>query len=336
MNRSAVFFGLIASSLVLVPSVARAQTADLATSEALFDEGKRLMEKGDYPEACPKLSASLRLDVGIGAMLYLAECYVHLGKTASAWGQFREAAAVAASRHDARERLARERATQLEPHLSRLTVSVPAGVSGVVIRRDAEVLDPAVWATAVPVDPGEHAVEATAPGKVPFRTTVTVEREGASATVSVPVLQDDAPRPEPLAPRAEGAAPPQVLEPPVPHRAPPPASPFPAQRIGALVAGGVGVVGLGLGTFWGISAKGSLDDSNAGHCHGNQCDAAGVDDRRVAQDQATLSTVAMAVGGAALVTGAVLWLTAPRARTQVAIAPSIAAHQQSLTVLGTF
>ena len=37
-----------------------ASATDKATAQALFDEGKRLMDQGQYSQACPKLADSLR------------------------------------------------------------------------------------------------------------------------------------------------------------------------------------------------------------------------------------------------------------------------------------
>jgi serine/threonine-protein kinase len=103
----------------------------------------------------------------------------------------------------------------------------------------------------------------------------------------------------------------------------------------ALVGGGLGVVGLGLGAYYGLRARSDLDASNAdGHCHGNHCDPFGVQARSDAQTHANYATIAMAAGGVALATGAVLWLTAPRARASIAIVPSFGPHETGLSLAG--
>jgi len=311
------------SCLAVPGRTARAQATDnLASAEALFDEGKRLMAAGDFAHACPKLAASLRLDVGIGAMLYLAECYVHSGQTASAWGQFREAAALAAGRRDAREALARERAQQLEPQLSKLLVRVsqPEGPE-TIVRRDGQVLDRAAWATLVPVDPGVHVVEASAPGKRTFRATIAVEPDASISSVVVPPLEDLTPPPRPVVPRS---ATPLAAEASRPTALPVRGGSFDVQRAIAIAVAGLGLVGAGTGAYWGLHAKKLLDDSNAnGHCAGNQCDLYGVQARANAQGQADSSSVALAAGGIALVASAVLWLTAPRAQARTALLPQV-------------
>jgi len=290
------------------------------------------MEREDFAAACPKLAASVRLDPGIGAMLFLAECQSRAGQIASAWAEFREAAAFAASRHDPREGLARQRAAQLEPRLSRLVVAVSGpDTSELLVRRDGEVLDRAAWGVGVPVDPGPHVVEASAPGKVTFRATANVDVSAGVATVSVPALKDLA-APAPVAePSASQPEAPSLHDTSPPHPAPG------TRRILALAAGGLGVVGLGLGTYFAVDAKVRFNDSNGdGHCHGNACDTYGLNARHDAQTQATLSTVAFSVGAAALGAGLVLWLTAPRAGAQIAVVPAAGPREQGLVVVGQF
>jgi hypothetical protein len=85
------------------------------------------------------------------------------------------------------------------------------------------------------------------------------------------------------------------------------------QRTVALIAGGVGVVGIGVGTYFGLAAKSRYADSDP-HCNSsNGCSQTGLDIRDEAIGKATISTIAFGVGAAALVGGVVLWFTAPKA-----------------------
>ena len=83
-----------------------------------------------------------------------------------------------------------------------------------------------------------------------------------------------------------------------------------AERWPALVAGGVGVVGLVVGSVFGLKSMSSHDESEA-HCSGNVCDAAGVAASDDARSAGNVSTVAFIVGGVGLAAGAVLWFTLP-------------------------
>src|SRR5215471_17101917 len=128
-----------------------ADTVDEAAARALFAEGRKLVAGGEYEAACPKFEESFRLDPGIGTGFNLADCWEHVGRTASAWARFLGVAAAAkALGQTERERVARERAAALEPQLSRLTVSVAAQDDGLAVQRDDVALGPASWGLALP------------------------------------------------------------------------------------------------------------------------------------------------------------------------------------------
>src|ERR1019366_353360 len=203
--------GAIISLLVVTWVSARtargdASATDKATAQALFDEGKRLMEQEQYAKACPKLADSLRLDHGIGTMLNLAICYERNGQTASAWATFKDAAGEArVAGQVEREKLARDRAAALEPRLARLAIVVAreSAVDGLLVRRDGEPVPTSSWGLPVPIDPGEHAIEASAPGRKPWATAVAVTA-ASSSEVSVPPLEPEVVVPVKPSPPAAG------------------------------------------------------------------------------------------------------------------------------------
>ena len=140
-------------------------------AEALFREGKRLMDEGRYPDACPKLAESYRLDPATGALLATALCYERAGRLASAWAAYTEAAARAKQEGSVdREEIARAKATDLEPKLAKLVIELEPGASvpGLSVSRDGVAVGEGVYGMALPVDPGPHVVEAQAPGRKPF------------------------------------------------------------------------------------------------------------------------------------------------------------------------
>jgi len=186
-------FALVA----LAPAVSAAEPGGdpVALAEALFQQGKQLLERGDAHAACPKLAESLRLDRATGTLLALAMCHEVEGRLASAWAEYLEV--IARAKKDGRadrEEAARQWAQKLEARLSTLSVAVPAAVAeipGLRVRRDSVALDAPAWSTAVPVDPGPHVVVATAPGRETWTTTVVVAGAAERRTVSVPLLAPD-------------------------------------------------------------------------------------------------------------------------------------------------
>jgi hypothetical protein len=289
---------------------ARAQPADTAAAaDALFNEGKRLMLEKRFAEACPKLEQSNRLDPGIGVLLFLADCLAQTGRTASAWSTFREAAALARREKDPRERVAFEKAAQMEPRVWKITVVVAPerAVKGLVVTRDGIDVPPATWNVESAADPGKHNFSASAPGRKTWGASV-VGSEGGRYALEVPPLEEETPGSAP-APRPRVA--PATAE----AQAQAQTSPGGVQRTIAIAAAGVGVAGLAVGTIFGIEAMSNLGTIHA-HCSGTSCDSASAAHTRDdARSNASVSTVAFVVGGILVAGGAALYFTAPAGAT---------------------
>src|SRR5215510_10868859 len=136
---------------------------------------------GDVAEACARFEASMTLVPRLGVQLNLADCYERIGKTASAWVAFGEAAALARRIGDQRESYARERRDALVPRLARLRITVAGDViAGVVITRDGVSVAPSAYGVAVPVDPGRHSVEVKAPARIPWSIEVVASVAGTT------------------------------------------------------------------------------------------------------------------------------------------------------------
>jgi hypothetical protein len=265
---------------------ASAQEADYAAAESLFQSGKALLEQKNYAAACPKLTESYRLDPGTGTLLALALCHEGDGLLASAWGEFAEV--LARSRHENRpdrESLARQHMTVLESRLPTLTISLAPGaetIPGLEIKRDGVLVGSGSRATPVPVDPGHHHVEATAPGYKPFASTVTLATDGERAAVLVPALERE-PEPSPSAPHAAAHG----FWNPV--------------RVAGMWVGFAGVAGLATGSVFGLRA---IDRNNASKNDGcdinSVCTPLASSERRDAQWAGNASTVAFIVGGVLL------------------------------------
>jgi serine/threonine-protein kinase len=320
----------VATSILLcaaaLPSAARADASaqERAAAQALFDDARKLMADKKFAEACPKLEESQRIDPGLGTLLNLAECQAQIGKTASAWANFLEAAYQAKNAGQTkRETAARERAQKLEPKLSKLTIIAAPGAK-VEIRRDGAVIAPSLVGTAVPVDPGEHLVTASAPGKATFEARIVVRPDGHLATVSIPQLAEAgaAPppatppppvTPPPATPPPPPLAPPPVGGPPRPPREPdaPPSSSATGRIIGGAAVGVVGLAGIGAAGGLAAAAKSKLDSSNKNGCNPKTdvCNAKGADLRNSAVTLGNAATVALVAGGVVAAGGLGLFIS---------------------------
>jgi len=288
--------------LAIVLGAASAHAAppgDKAAAETLFQEARQHIARGEVEPGCKKLAASQKLDPAIGTLLNLGDCYDKLGRSASAWAHFREASDMARSAGDAeREGEAGRRASEIEPKLHRLRIVVSAPQpTGLLVTRDGVVVDVAVFGTAVPVDPGDHAIEASAPGMQKWRKTLWVSAPGQTLDVSIPQLMPQT-----------SVAPGEVGPSNASHASD---GSWHAQRWVALAVGGAGVVGLGLGTVYWLRGKSTWKDAQD-RCPGNVCaDPRDVSLEQDARRQASVATVGVTLGIAALGVGAALWFTAP-------------------------
>jgi hypothetical protein len=192
MTRRALWLPIAALAL-LAGNVADAQ--ERGRARALFQEGRALMDDGQLGRACPLLAASARVEPLLLTRLALAACYERMGRTASAWAEYREAALLASRAGDkewTREAYALERSQALEKRLVRLVIHAPRGVQGVIVRRNEQPVAPAELGVAVAVDPGPHVIAATAPGHEPWMITVKIGRDPVT-TITVPPLRRSAP-----------------------------------------------------------------------------------------------------------------------------------------------
>ncbi|MFO0613302.1 MAG: hypothetical protein U0414_11975 [Polyangiaceae bacterium] len=303
MSRSAGAAAALVCALVTM-SASAVTPEDRAAADQLFKDGRALVKGGNYAQACPMLASSNALDPTPGTMLALGDCYELNGQTASAWATFSDAVAAARSAGD-QKRLdeATRRRDALEPRLSKLLLELSPedrGAPGLEAKRNGKPIPTPMIGVPFPVDPGTQTVEVSAPGRQVWLGEAVVNAPGVSK-ISVPKL-------------APGGAP------------QPPAGATPArdtsrgngQRIAGVVVGSVGVAGLVVGAVFGGLAIATVGDiHDRGLCDPTtpvRCSQEGLDLQDDANAQANVANIALPIGGAAVVTGIVLFVTAPRAK----------------------
>jgi hypothetical protein len=320
------------SALCLVLGIASTARADnAAAANALFDEGKRLMQAGRYAEACPKFADSQRLDPGVGTILNLAACYEKNGQTASAWSAYRAAAAAARDKgQSTREQAAREAVARLEPGLSKVIVTVTPQpeADALTVLLDGTSIPPGLRGIPTPVDAGNHRLEASGLGKKPWSSAFTV-KSAATTPMLVPVLESAPAQPAADAAKTTSQGQTASAEP----------RDGKSQRTVALIVGGVGVAGVAVGTVFGLMANANNSKADPLCSTSDHCTDEGKSYVDTAHSQATVSTVAFAIGGAGLLGGTILWLTAPRAQERgpsVGVVPTVGPDGAGLFARGRF
>jgi hypothetical protein len=279
-----------ASAVLAAPRVAMADeprpVSNEMRAEQLFRSGEKKFDAGRHAEACVDFASSLKLAPKLGTLLNVALCHETTGKLATAWAEFHHAAAWAAQygQRDRRE-FAMKHIASIEPRLPRVDLRLPPGSAIANLELDGEPLPEERWYLPLFVDPGEHVIAVSAPGKERATVSFRVTNSPAGQVVVVPAPSDD--------PEAHAS---ETREPPPPPA--PPAEPLP---LAGFVLVGIGGAGVVTGAAFGIRAM-TADDADA-------------------KGPATVSTIAFGLGAAALAVGGYVLLTARPSGPRVSIAP---------------
>lgn len=178
-----------ALTCAVVLALTPAAFADPTVAAQAYRQAEDLVKQGKLAEACPLYAASFKEDQQLGALLHLADCNEKIGKTASAWAEWNDAAELARSRNDKRESTARARADALAGKLARLRINPPlTAVPGLTVRRDGEDITVLVG-TDMPTDPGDHLISASAPGYKDWSTKVKIDPAPKTASLEIPDLE---------------------------------------------------------------------------------------------------------------------------------------------------
>lgn len=155
--------------------------------EALFTEGSALMDEGRFADALTRFERAQRIDPGVGTQFNIGVCHQRLGHLATAYRHFVAVAQVAkASGKKAREDAALQKIAEIRPKLPYLVLTSQEP-GEIVVKIDGDAVDRSGW-SFIPVEPGAHRVDVTASMKKPWSTTVMAPAEGKSQSVVVPAL----------------------------------------------------------------------------------------------------------------------------------------------------
>ncbi len=314
MHQHAACLLAAVTALLAAPAAFAQGGGSSSIAEQLFLEGKALMQDKQYERACEKLQASHDLDTtATGTLLNLALCHEQINRPATAWAELRQVEAESAGRREDRVTLAREHETKLFPILSRIRIFVPPDVQveGLALRLDGgKPIAAASWGIALPIDPGKHVLEATAPGKLPRRIELVVKDVSDRQTIGIEALDD-----APVDPAAQSAADREHL------------AALRGRRVVGYTLGGVGIVAVGVGLTFGLLAA-NKNKAAERPCPSDLCQTS--DDRTQAESSlssaktfATLSNISVGVGALLVVSGVVLVLSGRPSKAPV-VAPTAA------------
>ena len=286
-------FVLPLALLVTASGVARAEGANPAAAEALFDQGRAALAQGDFDTACGRFRESDRLDPALGTRFNLADCEEKRGHLATSWSLFRGVVAQLADGDD-RLPVAQRRLAALEPRVPRLTMVLPRSAPRSTHVKEGNIeYDEASFGVALPLDPGMHHLTIVCAGHADRTLDVALE-PGETAEVRItpgavlPTVDENPPSPKA---RTEG------------HR-----------TLGYVLAG-VGATGLLVGAVSGVLVlhQKSIYDDNC-DMRREICNQTGKDAEAAGRALSVVSVAGFATGIAATVAGSYFILTSGEGR----------------------
>lgn len=298
---------------------------DVRRADELFAVGNRFMAASNYAEACPAYEQSFKLDPSVNTAINLAECHEALGRTATAYLDWLEAARLAQAKKKADKlKKANDRAKALVDKLSTLKVTLANRLSADptrVVLVDDEVVDASWTTTPHAVDPGTHYVEVRAEGKLAFRTKVLVAPESDQQNVTVPELSPTTPAVASASASVSVAS--STTAPPTPTTKPPStAGPRPDEGGSSQLAGWSFVI---TGAVFALGAGGTFLASRSAYsdwthsCDVGPCDA---DAKARTQRWSAFTWGSIGLSVAALGTGVVLLSTGGTSSAHVEVKAS--------------
>ena len=282
-------------------------------ADEVFKQAKKLMAEKKYAEACPKFEKSYQMDPGIGGLLNVGKCYEEWGKLGKAYHAYTDALKKAQDANDNRADKIKKLVAQLEPQVPRLVIHIQpdADTAGLQVAIDGVTVTLEDLANPQLVDPGPKQIE-YAVGSGARKTKIVPVERGGTSEITLELPKQAKVKPE--KPDHE-----DVVVKPKPHHDDTEVADTTGhgQRIAGFAIAGVGVVGMGVGSYLALSARSKYNDALSTHCMNmtNACDAQGLTDTHDARSKANTATIIFSVGAAATVAGIVVYVLAPKATT---------------------
>jgi hypothetical protein len=272
--------------LAIVVATSTARGAEPATADALFREGRAAMQRNDWPRAVQVLAESQRLEPAAGTLLNLAMAEHKLGSLAAAWEHARSAMDQLGATDD-RRKLAIDLFESLDKQLPRLRLRSSAVLPAAArVRVDGVELRHAALGVDLPLDPGPHKLELSAPHHKISVVSFTL-REGERVEKLLQ-LGEPLPSPDPLAPPATADS-----------------SHASNWRTTGWVSLGLGATCLAVGGATGYLAL-NRNNTVEQHCDGHYCDPIGTQAASEGKTFASTSSVTVISGVALALAGTLL------------------------------
>jgi hypothetical protein len=291
-------------------------------ARAKFAEALRLYESGKLVEALPLFRELAESTRSPNAQLYVGYCLSELGKDVDAYRAFTATLRYVAERPEAKYESTRQSAERelalLNVRLSKIVINVTEPPAGLTVTLDGVPVEHDDLGSSLVVQAGAHRVGAVGTAMKPVRVEVSLEPgELRTLNLALKKLADEKASWDP---------------PPTPR----PVSTASPVRTAGYVAGGVGVVGVGIFAVAGLMAK-SAHDQLRNECGAGGCSDAGhqseVDRGKSLQ---AVANVGLVVGVVGVLAGGTLVVLGSKKQKESGVDLSWSAGGGAVSYRGTF
>ena len=331
-RRSTIVSALAFVAALAYPAVTRAEgeadATETAAARQLAVDGVKLAQADKCDEAVDKLDRAEKIKHSPIVLGHLGQCQVKVGRWVEGSESLRKLlreplpenpSATLASAYETAAATLRD----VKPRIPsmKITLDAPPNTAFTLLV-DGKERAASVVGVALPIDPGEHTIEATAPGFLKASSSVKVQPNSATM-VTVELKRDPK---APIATKATATAP-SVEHASAATPRPDQAKPEPVAqgsstgKVLGFVSYVVAAGGLGVGIAFGQSAM-KDEKSLRASCPSRVCTPSQQDELDFAKTKGTIATVGFAVAGAGAALGTVLLLTSGPSSSENAALPA--------------
>lgn len=209
--RRAIAAAVVSCGVVLAGRAAAAPTAsDLQAARELFAQAEKDEDAGRWQDALEALRRVAQVKLTAGVRYHIALCEEHLGQLVGALADYEVAQTQARAEH-AQDvlRLVGKQVATLNSRVPSLTIHVVPELPDERVWLDGQPLAHTMVGVAMPVDPGVHRIEATAPQRPTSTATITLhERDATVLDVKLGEPRTEPPPAETMATTSPPSTPP--------------------------------------------------------------------------------------------------------------------------------
>jgi hypothetical protein len=301
-----------------------------------FKRGVQLQSDGNLDAAVLEFERAYELAPAYQVLFNIAVVYRDKNDRASALRAFERFLSEGGAKVDAKRR------KEVEGEIAKLrdvvaTVTIKSNVDGADVILDDTPLGKTPIKQPILVNVGRHKIEASKDGyKSDAQLFALAGRDERTITLNLKEIKVDPPPPPPPTNTAPPPPPPTTAAPPPTTKVSTEGGGQKGLGYGLAIAG---VLGVGLGGFFGLSARSAWSEAKDLGCGDGKCPTKAAQDKsESAKSNANLSTLGFGLGGAALVAGVILLVTAPSPKESAGlrVAPSVGKQEGGLHLMGRF